>query len=759
MIKLQHLIYLILAISLFGACSTTKNVPEGSYLLNNVKIKTDTKYASSGELESFVRQHPNSSIGLMIYNSAGQDTSKWLNRKLRSWGQPPVIFSNKQTGQTIVQLSQNLNNLGYLRAQVDTTIKTKGKKLDLTYNIKGGERYTIRNYDYAIKDSTILSFLKRNPFKTDLVSGGAFTVENMEQEKDLVSTLLRVVGYYNFSKEFLYFKADTTLNSNQVDLWLDIYPRRDSVPYTRYRIDNVKIISGYNPFDSELVYNWLDKNADTTKYHGIEIIRGPNKFLRTSTINRKNFIRPGDSYSEANTLNTNEGFRKLGAIKQVTISYEPSKKDSLHFLDATITLTPSNPHSFRASLEGTRSGTIGIAPSLSYQHQNLFNGSELLAFSLKGSYEFNTNRNSNISGENYFEIGGDLSLTFPQFVFPFLKRSVRNIPSASTRFSAGLTTQHRKEYTRQFFNATIDYGWLSKNRRLQHSLSFIDINYVHMPPSSISDEFKEDFLEDPYNPLLKASYADQLIARTSYNLTFSNPYRYNSLKPTYTIRTSVEHSGLLPRIAESLGGTTTGPDGKQQILGVNYAEYVKGSIDYSKTRYISRKHSIAYHAVFGIAFPYGNSDIMPFERRFSAGGPNSIRGWSSRSLGPGAYKSTNKNSDFVNQSGDIKLEFSIESRHKISKMFEFAAFLDAGNIWTLKQYDSQAGGQFKFNSFYKEIALAYGIGLRLDLDFLLLRFDFGSRIYDPEEDQSNRFVMLSPRWRRTAWHFGIGYPF
>lgn len=759
MVKLQHLIYLILIILLLGACNTTKNVPEGSYLLNSVKIKTDTKHASSGELESFVRQQPNSTIGLMIYNIAGQDTTKWLNRKLQSWGQAPVIFSNKQTGQTMLQLSQNLNNLGYLRAEVDTTIKTKDKKLDLTYNIKGGERYTIRNYDYAITDTTILYFLKKNPFKTNLAPGGAFTVENMEQEKDLVSQLLRIVGYYNFSKEFIYFKADTTLNSNQVDLWMDIYPQRDSVPYTRYRINDVKIISGYNPFDSEIVDNWLDRNADTTRYHNMQIIRGPNKFLRNSTINRKNFIKPGNSYSDYNTIRTYDGLRKLGAVKQVTISYEPNQKDSLHLLDATITITPSNFHWFKASLEGTHSGTIGVAPSLSYQHQNLFNGAEQLAFSLKGSYEFNTNRNSNLSGKNYFEIGGDLSLTFPQFVFPFLKRSIRDIPSASTRFSIGLTTQHRKEYTRQFFNGTIDYSWLSKSHRFQHSLSFIDINYVHMPPSSISDEFKEDFLEDPSNPLLKASYADQLIARTSYNLTFSNPYRYNSLKPTYTVRTSIEHSGLLPRIAESLGLTKTGSEGKQQIMGVNYAEYVKGTIDYSKTHYLSKKRSIAYHAVLGVAYPYGNSDVMPFERRFSAGGPNSIRGWSSRSLGPGSYKSTNRNADFVNQSGDIKLEFSIESRHKMSKMFEFATFLDAGNIWTLKKYDSQAGGQFKFDSFYKEIAVAYGIGLRLDLDFLLLRLDFGARIYDPGEDQSDRFVMFSPRWRRTAWHFGIGYPF
>ena len=320
-----------------------------------------------------------------------------------------------------------------------------------------------------------------------------------------------------------------------------------------------------------------------------------------------------------------------------------------------------------------------------------------------------------------------------------------------------MTTQHRPEYTRQFFNTTINYGWTSMRGRLRHGLDFLDINYVRMP--WIDDEFREEYLNDTNNPLLKASYDDQLIARTGYNITFVNGMRFNPLYPTYSLRGNIEVSGALPRLIATLGGAKENADGQKTIVGVRYAEYVKGGVDYTRTFYFTKKHSLAYHAGLGIAYPYGNSGVLPFERRYFSGGANSVRGWSTRSLGPGSYKKLNNNADFVNQSGDIKLDLNIEDRHKISELFEIAVFIDAGNIWTLKRYDSQKDGQFDFGKFYKEIAVAYGLGLRFDLGFLLLRLDTGVRAYDPGRDPGDRFVLLKPTLNKMALHFGIGYPF
>jgi outer membrane protein assembly factor BamA len=766
----RKIVYISL-ILIFTACNTTKNIPDGSYLLDGFNIKHDTKNATS-DLEDFVRQQPNSSLPLLgkvrlgIYNMAGQDTSRWLTRAVRKMGQPPVIFSNSQTAISTNQLKRQLINQGYLNAEADTTLKMRDKRVFVTYNLKGGKPYLIRNYSYAFSDTTMARIMSRVPIRPLLSKGDMFDVDMMEQERIRISNIMRNVGYFNFSKELLYFKADTTLNSREVDLYMDVYPARDERPYQRYRINNVTVISGLNSLNSatdsrQIGSRWFFRNADTIDVQGVKIIRGRNNFLRNSTITRNNYLRKGAYFSDFALNRTYEGYGNMGAIKRTNIDIAPSLEDSTK-LDATIILLPANAHWFSAAVDGTNSaGDLGIAPSVSYQHQNLFNGGERLNIRLKGAYEFITgSKNTNLLNQSYYEYGAETSLSFPMFLLPWLKKNWREQSSARTQFSVGLNNQHRPEYTRQFFNGTITYGWSSYNNRLRHALDAIDINYIHMP--LVSHMFDSLYLSNNSNPMLRESYRNQLVARTAYSFTLVNRRRFTPLTPTYTFRGSIEIAGALPRLATTINGTKPDDSGQKKIVGVAYAEYIKGSIDYAKTLYFSKKHSLAYHAVLGLAQPYGNSTVLPFERRFFAGGANSIRGWSTRSLGPGAYKRTTSdglNTDFVNQTGDMKLEFSIENRMKVSELFELAQFIDAGNIWTLKNYDSQSGGQFRFNSFYKEIAVAYGMGLRLDFGFLLLRFDLGTKAYDPGQSQPDRFVLFKRPLTNMAFHFGIGYPF
>ncbi|GHV13345.1 membrane protein [Bacteroidia bacterium] len=762
----HKIVYILLLV--FMACNTTKNIPEGSYLLDGFNVKHDTKNATS-DLEDFVRQQPNSSflflgkVGLGIYNMAGQDTSKWTTRMIRKIGQAPVIFSNTQTAISVNQLKKQLNNQGYLDARVDMTLKTKGKKMSVTYDLKGGIPYLIRNYRYTLSDTTMTRIMSRIPIKPLLSEGDMFDVEMLEQERLQVNNIMRNVGYFDFSKEYLYFKADTTLNSHEVDLYMDVYPRKDSLSHIRYKINNITVISGLNTLNSstdgrQVGNRWFFRNADTTEIKGIKIIRGRNNFLRNSTITRNNFLQKDSYFSDYALNRTYEGYNNMGAIKQTNIDVHPSSGDSTK-LDAIITLLPANVHWFSTAIDGTNSaGDFGIAPSISYQHQNLFNGGERLNIKLKGAYEFITgSKNTDLMNQSFYEYGIETSLSFPMFLLPWLQKSWREQPSATTQFSIGLNNQHRPEYTRQFFNGTITYGWSSKRNMLRHSLDVIDINYIRMP--WMSDTLYSNISK---NPLLKESYNNQLVARTAYSFTLVNSRRFTTLYPTFTLRGSFEVAGAIPRLVTSLNGAKPDEYGQKNILGVVYAEYVKGSIDYARTFYFSKRHSLAYHVGLGLAHPYGNSDVLPFERRFFAGGANSVRGWSTRSLGPGSYKRSIQDgmeADFVNQTGDMKLEFSIENRMKVSELFEFAQFIDAGNIWTLKNYDSQPDGQFAFNSFYKEIAVAYGLGLRLDLGFLLLRFDLGTKAYDPGRDQSDRFVLFKKPLKNMAFHFGIGYPF
>lgn len=759
---------------ILAACSTTKNIPDGSYLLDDFSIKHDTKNATT-DLEDFVRQQTNTSVPLLgkyrlkIYNMAGED-STWTNKIIRKLGQPPVIYSASQTEMSRNQLLKQLNNQGYLNAIADTTLKIDGKKISVTYNLQGGTPYLIRDYTYTLSDTTMARIMNRIPMKPLLSKGDMYDMDMLEEERIRVNSIMRNVGYYNFSKEYLYFKADSTLNSHQVDLYLDVYPAKDSLPYPRYKMNKITVISGINSLNSENgtgdrrqlnTNRWFFRRADTTEYKGITIIHGRNNFLRNSTIARNNYMRKGSYFSDLALNGTYEAYTKMGAIKQANISVTPSPEDSTHLLDATIILLPANAHWFKAGLDGTNSaGDIGIAPSVSYQHQNIFNGGEQFSIKLKGAYEFiSGKKEDDIMNQNYYEYGAETSLTFPLFLFPWLKKSWREQPSASTKISIGLTNQHRQEYIRQFFNTTLSYNWSTYKYRLRHSLDLIDINYIRMP--WMSDDFRKDYYENDENALLRESYRDQLVSRTAYTATLVNGRRLNSLYPTFSLRGSIEVAGALPRLVTTLNGTKVDEEtGQKKILGVAYAEYIKGSVEYSRTFYFSKIHSVAYRIGLGLAQPYGNSDVLPFERRFFAGGANSIRGWSTRSLGPGSYQRPDgAKSDFVNQTGDMKLEFSIENRYKLTPLFEFAQFIDAGNVWTLKDYTSQPGGQFQFNSFYKEIAVSYGLGIRFDLGFLLLRFDAGMQAYDPGLDQSDRFVLFKPRLNRMAWHFGIGYPF
>lgn len=746
---------------IFGACSTTKNIPDGQYLLNNVEFKTDNKIPGAVELEAYLRQEPNSSFPLIgkyrlgIYN-IGSDTTKLITRLFRKMGEAPVIYSARQTKASATQIQKELVNLGFLNAEVDTILKLKKKKIDVTYNITIGEPYRIRNYSINIEDSTMMRILSKVPSTPRFREGMPFDMALLETERERVNNIMRNLGYYNFSKEYLYFKADTTLNSHQVDLYMHMYPAKDSLPYPRYKINEVVVYSGFRGMPNQRDL----RRADTTEYNNITIVKRRG-FLRSSVISRNNSLKKGMYYSDYLYTRTYENFSNIGAINQTNIILKPSENDSTRLLDAYITLSPSNAHWFKAGVDGTNSaGDIGIAPSVAYSHQNLFNGGEQLSIRLKGAYEFVTGtKTGDLMNENYYEIGGDVSLTLPQILFPYIKREWRELPYSSTKFSIGLNNQHRQAYTRQFFNATLNYGWQTQRGRLQHSLDLIDVNYVRMP--WVSDQFREDYLNEQTNPLLKASYEDQLIARTGYNITIGNKRSFSSRPDpnTYTIRGGIEIAGLLPRIAATIDRAKPNDRGSKEIMGVVYAEYVKGTADYARTLKLSRNTTLAYHVGGGLAYPYGNSSVLPFERRFFAGGANSVRGWSTRSLGPGAYSESTSGKNYVYQTGDIKLESSVEIRRKISTVFELAAFVDAGNIWTIKEYQNQEGGEFNFSKFYKEIAIAYGGGLRFDLTFLVLRFDAGMRAYDPGRPQSERLVIFKPSFSKMALHFGIGYPF
>lgn len=756
----------ILTLVVLSSCSVTKRVPEGSYLLNKVKIESDTKGVRESSLHSFLRQKPNSSmllvgrVKLKAYNAAKND-STWLNKRLIKFGEAPVLYSDRLTGISMEQIRLQLGNKGYLNAEVDTIVERKDKSINLTYRIKANDPYTIRSFKDTIAsvDSTVYKILEARRMLNVVKEGDVFDLEVLENRRVNIVNALRNTGYYNFLKEDIYYLADTTVGNHQVDLTLGLNSPTDTTKQSLYFFRNITVNNG---IDQMLLQDSTRHHLlDTIDFRGINVVSEKNKFLLPKAIYYNTFVRPGRIYSDRFLERTYSSLNSLGSVSQTNISLNPVFENDTNYIDADISIYPGNLHFMQFGVDGTNSaGDLGIAADATYEHKNIMKGGETLRLKVNAAYEFiGASDSISMGDKGYYEYGAEASLSVPQLLLPWMMRGLRDQASASTEFAVGINFQKRSEYLRQFFSLTSRFQWSRRNWQLTNVVSPLDITYVRMP--WMSDGFKDAYMNDSINPILKASYEEQLIAQTSYQLTYSN-VAFGRVPPRipFRLRAGVEVAGYIPRLVAALGGAKQNESGRYTIMGLPYAEYVKADIDFAPTYRVDEKNSLAGHISIGVAIPYGNSIALPFEKRYYGGGANSVRGWSTRTLGPGTYSNEKGGYDFANKTGDIKIDLSVEYRHKLTKMFELATFIDAGNIWTIKDYQAQPGGQFKFSTFYKELAAAYGMGLRLDLDFLLLRVDMGMKAHDPSLPEGKRWSIIKPRLRRDfAFHFAIGYPF
>ncbi|WP_053826159.1 translocation and assembly module lipoprotein TamL [Lascolabacillus massiliensis] len=757
----------LVVIIIFAACDVTKKVPEGSYLLNKVDINSDVRGIGSSDLKPYLRQKPNSSIPIVgkwklhMYNIPEND-STWLNRQLLRYGEPPVLFNEQLVLVSAEQIRLHLNNKGYLNAEVDTTFVKENKKANVIYDVIGHEPHRIRLFNDTINsvDTTIYNILRQANRLDIIKEGDNFDLSVLEQGRVNMATTLRNRGYYNFSKDNFYFLADTTVGENQVDITLSLNTPEDSPIHKRYNIGIVTVINGVDPdiINDSTKYNLLD----TTMYRGIQIVSEREPFLKPRAVYYNTFLRPGRLYSDRIVERTYSSLNSMAAINQTFINLTTIERNDSSLIDSKITLYPGNVHYMQFGVDGTNSaGDLGIASNITYEHRNFFKAGETFRFRLNAAYEFISSDSLDLIDNSYYEYGAEAFLSIPQLLLPWLLQQLRDQPSASTEFSVGTNFQKRPEYLRQFFNLSTRFQWSAMEWKLLNVLEPVGITYVRMPWAS--QRFKDLYLSDEVNPILRYSYDEQLIVRSAYNITYTN---YNRIsrgdmpEVPFRIRSGIELAGWLPRLATTLGAGEKDEDGREAFFKIPYSEYVKGDFDIAPMYSFDDRRTIAAHFSLGVAIPYGNSDILPFEKRYFGGGANSVRGWSTRTLGPGTYSADSALHDFGNKVGEVKLDFSVEYRRKITKLIELAGFVDAGNIWTIKDYVDQPGGLFSINDFYKELGVAYGVGVRLDLNFLLLRLDFGMKAHNPALPKGSRWTVFKPDiGRDLAFHFAIGYPF
>lgn len=782
---------------LFQSCRSTKFVPEGEYLLASANIKTDTKAISAWESETYIKQKPNFKtfeifkLPLTIYNLSGHDTTKWINRILRNAGEPPVLFDSTMVDRTVVDLERMMTNKGFLNAKVVPIVKLRGKKARVTYDIESGEPYRIENYMIDVSDSIIAentlhissprrsdninqfsdyslnidSMLYRN---TLVKSNNIFDLDMLDQERDRITSMLRRTGYYAFNKEYIGFVADTTIGQHKVDLSLTIYPfnqqglagQATSIPHRKYIIADVNMYVDFNPLEDGDISRY--QRTSVYSKNGYNIIYGPRgEYIKPGALLDNCYIRPGALYNENMTSYTYSALSQLKILKNVNINFTEFIENDSTKLHCTITCVPDKRQGISAEIEGTNSGGLsggffGIGGSLGYLHRNVFRGSEVFNIKAFGSYEAITPSFTSFN-DNYFEVGGEVSLTFPRFMAPFLSNSFKRGIHANTQFATDYTFQRRPGFfTRTVLSTGMKYIWQSRRQSsIRHSFDLIDVSYIHIP------DLNKKFEEELSPAALWYSFKDQFIMSTGYTFTKTNATLNSRIsQPLYSFRASVETAGNALALIAKLTNAEADEFGSKKIFGTSFAQYARGTIDYSRTIRFDEKNSLAWRLGGGLAYPYGNFKQVPLQKRFFSGGANSVRGWSIRELGPGSMYKDGAN--FYDHSGEIRFDAGIEYRSKIFWVIELGAFVDAGNIWTVNNYEEQPDGQFKLNRFYKEIAMSWGLGLRLDFDFVLIRLDCGWKAYNPSNDPTlTKWPIKDPLQikKNTAWHIAIGYPF
>lgn len=764
------LIFLMLGVS---SCSSTRHVPQGKLLLDRVRINIDdsSKTLAKADLMNYLRQTENHKVlgglklQLALYNLSGHDSTRWINRWIQRLGTPPVIYDSALTESSARQLHSALRNRGYMNNVVTYRVNADSakRKARVDYDITLGVPYYISSLSYDIPNDTLRQVILADSVSFPIKVGDLLDHNKLDAWRQQITDNLRNHGYYAFSKEYISFTADTARNSHAVDVTLYTHEpsATERMPYYSahmpFYVRNVVYVTNYDPIVMHDGY----VAGDTTHYGDLTILYdAKNNYLRSSVIEECNYIKPGQVYKADNINRTYRALSRLGIVKFINIDVRPvGMIDGKIWLDAFVLMQRDKSQAVSVSLEGTNSeGDLGFGIGLDYKHRNLTKGSELLNAKFRMSYESLSGDLSGLINNNYSEYAAEVGITYPKFKFPFLKSDFKKKILASTELATSFNYQERPEYTRIIAGAAWRYVWSERQNTMRHTYNLLDLNYVYLPKS------RSNFLDSIANPLLRYSYENHFIMRMGYSFYKTNKRPSTLLSSSfqrnvYTWRAAAETAGNLLYGISKITGQHHEADDSYKVFGIRYSQYVKVEGDYSLTHYFDSRNSLAVHVGAGIAVPYGNSTVLPFEKRFYAGGANGVRGWGVRSLGPGSFGASASMNRFIYQCGDIRFDANIEYRAKLFWVIELGAFIDVGNIWTIRSYEDQPGGVFKFNKFYEQLAAAYGIGIRLDFTYFLLRVDMGMKAHNPASGEEH-WPLLHPRFKRDSeFHFSVGYPF
>lgn len=773
--NLFRLLFLITLSWVVSSCSVKKFIPESQQIIRkySVKVADKPEEVSVSELRGLIK--PKANKKFLIWNpklyfhfkniKKPTKFNNWLNKH---YGEEPVYSEEYNLNKISRNMEIYLSNIGFFNSKVNYIIKSEDYKTQISFHVELSNPYKISEINYDITDTIVKSFVFENIDKSLLKIDDIYNAYTMDDERDRITTNLRNSGYYLFSRNYIQFVIDSNHRSHTMNVTIKlnnikepaIEPGKFIIKYhDRYYINSVSIVPDLKTkevqqFDTTVVNInfWNDETI-----YSYNFLYGKKQKLKPSVFNQAIKIKPGKPYSALDVQNTYRRLFNYQIIRTANISFDTISKFQLpensKLLDCKINIQKSNLNVFSIEAESTNSsGDLGIRGNIIFLNKNIFKRAEVLRIRFKGGFEAQTvSENDGSSGIfNTFEAGVEGSVFFPRFFSPLKLHSFNQRYNPTSNLTFGYNYQLRSNYSRNITLLNLGYSW-NKNQKVKHIVTPININYVNVNPTP---EFEEE-LEDETNQRLKEQYSDHMILGLNYSYIFSNQ-NTSGLKNFEYFRVNIETSGNLMYGINSLFGTKKTDEGYYEFLGVRYSQYIRVDLDFRQYFKFRDKESILATRIFvGSGIPYLNSDEIPYEKGFYAGGANGMRGWVFRALGPGSYSGTEQ----YERIGDIQLEYNIEYRFPVYKFFHGGLFIDIGNIWTYKESESLPGGKFELKDFYKELAADFGFGFRFDFQFLIFRVDFAAPFVNPAFPEGQRWRLDYLQFSDIIGNFGIGYPF
>lgn len=744
------------------SCNVKKRLPQGAKLYNGHSIeflnKGNIEHAArlKGELDGMVRPKANKKfLGLFrtrlwFYLVTNEPKKKKGLRRFFKYkiGEPPVYLETSLAGRNVKLLRNALYEEGYFNNTLDYKIIQGNKTVEVKYEIATVGRYHIKEVFLPEDSSSVSGIIRFNEDELDIKRNDPYSIDAINKDRTNITNLVRNYGYYDFNEDYLYFYVDTTAGGLKADLYYRVKQPTDSTEHQRYYLRNVKVFPVHS-IDDE-----FEGKNDTTKLENYTFI-SPQRYVRPKVLKRAMLYDAGENYSQKQHQYTLNHLLDLGTFKFVNINYKKVTDDSL---DIVAYLTPGQTQNITAEVNASTTTTnfLGTSLSFRYNNRNLFRGAEELRLSATAAVETQIGVESQ-SFINTLQLTGEAELIFPRFLLPIkVNASTYFIP----RTKIGLSNNYEQRlqfFTLNSFGGEFGYMW-HETRQKQHEVTALGINRVRT--LSTTGQFDEILKR---NPFLRSSFSDVMIINMMYSYTYNNAEPNNPYKNYIYFKGTGDFGGNLSyAMARAIK-----PKGERpySLTGLPFAQYTKFDVD---TRYYviaNKKTSWATRVQAGVVIPYGNSSVTPYIKQFFGGGSTDLRAYRFRTLGPGSYNGETTDEGYPDRTGDIKMALSTELRHTLYKFLKGAFFVDAGNVWLLKEDTTRRGSSFT-NDFYREFAVGIGYGLRVDFNFFVIRLDVAIPIRKPELPQGDRWAFDEMEWRNKGWrqdniiyNIAIGYPF